>query len=504
MSDDKKIENVAIDADNHVADPVPDHEFDTSQLPGGWMYKVFSIGLGKTWYASPSFQLFMISMVCFLCPGMFNALGGLGGGGQVDSNAQTKAATALYSTFSVVGFFSGTFTNRLGTRFAVAFGGLGYALYAASFLSYNHNSNEGFVIFAGAFLGVCAGLLWCGQGAIMMSYPTEKNKGKYISWFWIIFNFGAVLGSLIPLGQSINNPEQQAANDGTYVAFIVLMALGLVLALFLCNGNQVIRDDGSKVIMMKNPTWQTEIFGLWETLKTYPAVILLFPMFFASNSFYTYQPNGFNGQHFNFRGRSLNGLLYWLAQIIGAMINGYALDSPRFKRSTRARASFVVLFILTFVIWGGGYAFQKDSPDRYTTSEDKQWIKDNRIDWTNARFIGPMFLYFFYGFYDAIWQTTIYWYMGALSNSGRTAANLAGFYKGIQSAGAAVFFALDTAKLEYTTMFYVTWGLLAVSLVIGAPLILFKIQDHVTLAEDLQHVDETAEDVVAFSEKPVA
>lgn len=197
MSDDKKIDNVAIDADNHVADPIPDHDFDTSQLPGGWKYKVFSVGLGKTWYASPSFQLFMIAMVCFLCPGMFNALGGLGGGGQVNSDIQVKAATALYSTFAVVGFFSGTITNRLGTRFAVAFGGLGYALYAASFLSYNHNQNDGFVIFAGAFLGVCAGLLWCGQGAIMMSYPTEKNKGKYISWFWIIFNLGAVVGSLV-------------------------------------------------------------------------------------------------------------------------------------------------------------------------------------------------------------------------------------------------------------------------------------------------------------------
>jgi hypothetical protein len=31
----------------------------------------------------------------------------------------------------------------------------------------------------------------------MMSYPPEKNKGKYISWFWMIFNLGAVIGSLV-------------------------------------------------------------------------------------------------------------------------------------------------------------------------------------------------------------------------------------------------------------------------------------------------------------------
>jgi MFS family permease len=46
-------------------------------------------------------------------------------------------------------------------------------------------------------LGCCAGILWSAQGAIMMSYPPEKLKGRYISWFWIIFNLGAVIGSLV-------------------------------------------------------------------------------------------------------------------------------------------------------------------------------------------------------------------------------------------------------------------------------------------------------------------
>jgi len=46
--------------------------------------------------------------------------------------------------------------------------------------------------------------------------------------------------------------------------------------------------------------------------------------------------------------------------------------------------------------------------------------------------------------------------MGALSNSGRKAANLAGFYKGIQSAGAAVFWRLDGLKKPFDTMFGAT------------------------------------------------
>ena len=43
--------------------------------------------------------------------------------------------------------------------------------------------------------------------------------------------------------------------------------------------------------------------------------------------------------------------------------------------------------------------------------------------------------------------------MGALSNSGRKAANLTGFYKGIQSAGAAVFWRLDAVKTPYNKIF---------------------------------------------------
>ena len=49
------------------------------------MYRERKIGpVVVPWYASPMFQLIMVSFVCFTCPGMFNALTGLGGGGRDD------------------------------------------------------------------------------------------------------------------------------------------------------------------------------------------------------------------------------------------------------------------------------------------------------------------------------------------------------------------------------------------------------------------------------------
>jgi MFS family permease len=132
---------------------------------------------------------------------MFNALTGLGGAGQLDADENLTASnasnSALYATFAVVGFFAGTVTNVLGVRIALSFGGLGYCVYVSSFLCFNHTQNFGYVVFSGMLLGCCAGILWSAQGAIMMSYPPEELKGRYISWFWIIFNLGAVIGSLV-------------------------------------------------------------------------------------------------------------------------------------------------------------------------------------------------------------------------------------------------------------------------------------------------------------------
>lgn len=166
-----------------------------------WMYKKLKLGfITIPYYASPAFQVGFVAIVCFLTPGMFNAVNGLGAAGQVSAHDINNANTALYSTFAGVGFFCGSIANRIGLRFTLAIGGFGYFFYICSILSYNHNGNVGFLIFAGALLGLCAAMLWTAQGAVMMSYPPEKSKGKYIAWFWMIFNLGAVIGGLVSYG----------------------------------------------------------------------------------------------------------------------------------------------------------------------------------------------------------------------------------------------------------------------------------------------------------------
>ena len=85
--------------------------------------------------------------------------------------------------------------------------------------------------------------------------------------------------------------------------------------------------------------------------------------------------------------------------------------------------------------------------------------------------------------------------MGALTNNSRKLANFAGFYKGIQSAGAAITWRLDDLGVPYMNMFASNWGLLAGSLLVALPVILLKVEDTVSLEKDLQFTDETLEDV---------
>jgi hypothetical protein len=58
----------------------------------------------------PYTQVVLLGFVCFSCPGLFNALNGLGAGGQVDTTTSANANSTLYATFAVAAFFAGYVT----------------------------------------------------------------------------------------------------------------------------------------------------------------------------------------------------------------------------------------------------------------------------------------------------------------------------------------------------------------------------------------------------------
>ncbi|WOG92729.1 hypothetical protein DCAR_0312004 [Daucus carota subsp. sativus] len=426
-------------------------------------------------YNSPLVQVGLIGLVCFCCPGMFNALSGMGGGGQVDPTAANNANTALYTTFAVFGILGGGIYNILGPRLTLFAGCSTYILYAGSFLYYNHQKHQAFAIVAGALLGIGAGLLWAGQGAIMTSYPPPDRKGTYISMFWSIFNMGGVIGGLIPFILNYNRSEASSVNDGTYIGFMVFMTIGTVLALAILHPSKVIRDDGSVCTNMRYSDVRTE---LWAILKLFSdwKMLLMFPAAWASNFFYSYQFNNVNGILFNLRTRGLNNVFYWGAQMLGSVMVGYIMDFSFKSRRMRGLAGITVVGILGTAIWGGGLAHQLG----YSRGD-----KPEKLDFkdSGSAFAGPFVLYFSYGLLDAMFQSMVYWVIGALADDSAILSRYTGFYKGVQSAGAAVAWQVDTRNVSFLSQLAVNWSLCTISYPLLAILVILAVKDESKVEE---------------------
>jgi len=402
---------------------------------------------------------------------MYSALNGLGGGGQADHTVADNANTALYACFAVFGVLGGAIHNLLGPRTTLFLGSLTYPLYVAAFLNYSHRpGSQVFPVIAGALLGVGAGFLWAAQGAIMTSYPPPNRRGTYISLFWCLFNLGGVFGGLLPFSFNYNRNDKKpvGVNDGTYIGFMAFMLVGAALTVLVLPPARIVRSDGTKATRVTFSSPATEgaeilkLFANWRMLLVLPAA-------WASNFFYTYQFNHVNGALFTIRTKGLNNVFYWGAQMLGSAGIGYFLDFGFASRRKRGLVGVLAVALVGTAIWGGGLANQL----KYNHGE----LAD-RIDFKEGRrYAGPFLLYFSYGLLDAMFQSLIYWIIGALANDSQVLSRYVGFYKGVQSAGAAVAWQVDRKKASLVSQLIVNWGLMTISYPLLALLVFLAVKD---------------------------
>ncbi|KAG2209434.1 hypothetical protein INT47_008276 [Mucor saturninus] len=412
--------------------------------------------MGLIRYNSPVFQIFIVGMICFCCPGMFNALSGLGAAGQADTKSATDGGTALSITFTICSLIGAPVYNIFGHRILIP-AALTYALYVGSFLS----KSGAFTIAAGAILGIGAGFLWTAQAGIMMSYPGEHDKGKAFSLFWMIFNLGATLGAAIPLGNEWNSGTKAEVKISTYIAFIVIMGFGALLTLALLPASKVIRSDGTQVSLHKFSNWKREAIEVLKLFKDWKMLVLV-PLFIGSNWFYTYQFNIYNSPNFmSIRARALNNLLYWLFQIVGAGCFGWFMDYAKLgSRKKRAIYGNTITLIIIVALWAGAFVIQKTF-----TRESKS--PETEIDVYDKRYPGLVVEYALFGLIDAVYQGFIYWLLGTMTNDTERAARYGGFYKAVQNASNAVANQLESNKVSYMTQLIITVVLNVVGLLLS-------------------------------------
>ena len=322
----------------------------------------------------------------------------------------------------------------------------------------------------------------------MTTYAPEGQKGRAIALFWVIFNLGGGIGSLASFGINFHSTKA-TVSDSTYIALLVIMAFGWLLSVGVCSPAAV-RVRGFSTIADRASNWKQAALLVVKTVSDW-RVLCMIPLFFSANVFYSYQQNEVNGKNFDIRTRSLNGALYWLAQMVGGLIMGLLLDLPFLSRRWRGIIGWITLFVTGMAIWGGGYAFQVWAGRRQASG-----LKQDIDYMTGSVSAGPIMLYIFYGGYDALWQSFCYWLMGAYSNSPATTAILVGCYKSFQATGGAMAWRVNALKKPPMTQLAMNWGLCMGSLVVAIPTVL------AIVSTNIQQDGEVAE-IAAADEKNV-
>jgi len=383
---------------------------------------------------------------------------------------------------------SGGINNLLGPRLTLAIGSLGYSLYIGSLWCFQTQGTRWFVIFAGGVLGVSAALLWSAQGSIMMSYPLEKDKGKAFGVFWAIFQFGSFVGSIIALAINIRSGELGAVSTATYLAFIVIMFFGTASTFFILPPSSVVRSDGTLVQVQESTSAREELRNFIKVLKD-KRILLLMPMFFASNYFYAYQ-GAVNAFYFDGPTRALNATLEGAGAIVGALMIGFfVLDGSSFRRRTRGCLGLAFVSIMTIIVWSCALAWQVKF-DR---------TPRGKLHYTNKAYRGKGALFFFFFFVDASYQALAYWIMGAISNDPFTLARFTGVYKAIQSAGGAGSFGMDAKATPFRNELLASWLMMLVSFPL-AGIVIWGIKDtsyteeKTLYANDLNTPEKAADD----------
>ncbi|ORX79801.1 hypothetical protein K493DRAFT_320995 [Basidiobolus meristosporus CBS 931.73] len=253
-----------------------------------------------------------------------------------------------------------------------------------------------------------------------MAYPMENQKGRYFGIFWIIFNSGAFIGGLLTLcGLNYSTVN---------VSFVALTILSGILSLLLINPATVVRGDGTRV------TTKTK-FQLHHEIRQIPhaflhrKLLLLVPLFFYSNWFYSYRFRNFNNELFSVRTHAFNAMFYWASQMLGSLTFGQFLDNPLFTRPKRALLGLLFLTVFYTTTWAGCIILELSR---------SSIVAQGGIDIVDNNYIGSLVLLLLCGISDAMIQTWCYWILGAITNNAMILSRFSGFYKCIQSAGTAI------------------------------------------------------------------
>ncbi|KAJ1914175.1 hypothetical protein IWQ60_008908 [Tieghemiomyces parasiticus] len=398
-------------------------------------------------------QFVIVAAIYFFASASFLVVNGIGGGGLKDPSIAASANFLAGIASLVVGLFAGAIHNYLGPRLSLLVGCLSYAFFAFSYLIYMWTGAGFVIIIAGVFFGMTITLFWTAQGSLMLSYPTEEHRGKYLTTFFVSFSASGIVGGALTLALNFNNAAP-TLGDTTYWVSTIMALVGAGLVLILKPNSGLIRDDGSSVPDDKFDGFLSEVRGIAETC-TNKYMLLMAPMFVFLGTYFTYIANGYNFSLFRMRTKGLNIIFFSVAGMMGSLAFGAFMK--RIKLDTRKKGLLVAAIYTTLICASWISASFVQGP---VTRESEL----NIYDFTDAYYWKIVIIYITWGFLDASLNAFSFWIMGYVTSDPKKLARYTAFTRCLQGVGGVISWGIDSNKVPFIIELWITFGFLLIAM----------------------------------------
>ncbi|RFU31710.1 hypothetical protein B7463_g4648, partial [Scytalidium lignicola] len=372
---------------------------------------------------SPFVQNALAGLVLGLTAGIYVALSTLGAGG----------GPAFFS-----GLISSPLLNRFGPAICSSVGAAGYIIYTGSLWYFAKTGRLGFPVAAAVIMGLGCSIIQAAVGYVIMSYPEERHKGRYIMISQMLSFLCSMFSSIVPLAIDTNNLSASGVPPSVYITFIVLMALATILALFILPPEKVRRDDGSAIAIVPRASFLSNMKGLIKALMDVK-LLLLVPGMLATEIHLVYLGST-NSYHNDARVRCLNGFVALLVALPINFFLSWMLDHTQWTR--RVRGVIATSFIAVFLI--GAYI-----AEICRTYKWNRHIAGPNMDWNDPGYAGVLILYIINWVACSLVLNLVMWFLGTLSNDPEKCAHYSGLTRALLGLGQGIIFGLDAADIPY-------------------------------------------------------
>ncbi|PSR83405.1 major facilitator superfamily domain-containing protein [Coniella lustricola] len=405
-------------------------------------------------FRSVPFQIAVACGVSFTAPGMWDAINNLGAGGAAEPYAVSAANALVYGLFFFVCIAAGAINNRIGLRYGLALGAVGYPLYGAGLYVNNTRAVTWFMLFGSALCGLSAGFFWAAEAAIIIGYPSPKDRAFYLAIWQTAKAAGPIVGGAINLSLNAGKSSSGSIAPSTYIVFIVIMCMGLPIALCLSPADKVWRKDGTRVVLDTAPTLAAEFRAVFDLLRS-RRILLLLPAFFISY-FYNGLLSTWLTDYFTVRARAFSSFFTNFAGVFSSFLIAALLDCQRIHIRTRAMVAFSGIVLVLVGTWIWAIILQKQYYYDYPTPPV--------FDWFTSGFNASYALVFFWTFAGQAFQQFLYWLVGQYTTDLSSVSRHTGILRGFEALGQTVAWAMQSeANVNHFVSIGVNFGVLLAS-----------------------------------------